>query len=76
MGCQRRKARLGEQFMADVPECRVAPHQPPFTCVRVDFFGPLQVEQGRSIVKRYGCLFTCLTTRAVHIEIAHYLDTD
>ncbi|CAB4028223.1 Hypothetical predicted protein, partial [Paramuricea clavata] len=76
ISCQRRKARLGEQFMANLPKIRLTPHQPPFTRVGVDYFGPLQVKQGRSVVKRYGCLFTCMTTRAVHIEIAHSLDTD
>ena len=77
MTCQRqRNACPGEQFMADLPAVRVAPEKPPFTFVGVDYFGPLEVKQGRSRVKRYGCLFTCLTTRAVHIEIAHSLDTD
>ena len=33
MDCQRRKARLGEQFMADLPESRVTPQQSPFTSV-------------------------------------------
>ena len=38
----------------------------------MDYFGPLQVIVRRSTVK--GGLFTCLATRAVHIEIAHSLD--
>ena len=62
--------------MADLPEVMIVPEKPPFTFVGVDYFGPLEVKQRRSRVKRYGCLFTCLTTRAVHIEIAHSLDTD
>ena len=50
--------------------------EPPFTYVGLDYFGPLYVRQGRSSVKRYGCLFTCLVVRAVHIEVVHSLDTD
>ena len=74
--CQRRNARPGEQFMADLPEDRLTPEKPPFSFVGIDYFGPLEVKQGRSRVKRYGCLFTCLTARAIHIEIAHSLGTD
>ena len=65
-----------KEFMADLPEVRLVPEKPPFTYVGVDYFGLLEVKQGRSGVKRYGCLFTCLITRAVHIKVAHSLDTD
>ena len=74
--CKRRQAVFGEQQMSDLPEDRVTPGKPPFTFVGVDCFGPLYVKQGRSQVKRYGCLFTCLVTRAVHIEVLHSMDTD
>ncbi|XP_030581071.1 uncharacterized protein LOC115777334 [Archocentrus centrarchus] len=74
--CKRHRAPISTQYMADLPADRVTPSQPPFTIVGVDYFGPINIRRGRSEVKRYGCLFTCLTTRAIHLEVAHSLDTD
>ncbi|XP_068696910.1 uncharacterized protein [Montipora foliosa] len=74
--CRRQEAPFCEQKMADLPEDHLIPSNPPFTTVGVDYFGPFQVRHSRSLVKRYGVLFTCLTVRAVHIEVAHSLDTD
>ena len=74
--CRKVNAPRAIQQMAPLPKARVTPDKPPFTYVGVDYFGPFMVKQGRSRVKRYGCLFTCLTSRAVHIEIAHTLDQD
>jgi len=74
--CRRRKASPSPPVMADLPEPRLGYHSPPFTHTGVDYFGPLLVRHGRKTEKRYGALFTCLTTRAVHIEIAHSLETD
>ena len=62
--------------MANLPHDRVTPSLPPFSFVGVDCFGPFEVRRGRSIVKRYGVIFTCLNVRAIHIEVASSLDTD
>ena len=76
LSCRRRQRPLCEQKMADLPADRITPDKPPFTSVGVDCFGPLQVRRGRSLVKRYGVIFTCMTICAVHLEVAHSLDTD
>ena len=76
LDCRKRNAPKEAQLMADLPKVRVTPSEPPFTTVGIDYFGPFCVRRGRSEQKRYGCLFTCLTTRAIHLEVAHTLDTD
>ena len=74
--CLKQRQRPGEQKMSDLPVDRVTADAPPFTHVGLDYFGPIEVKKGRSLVKRYGALFTCLTCRAVHLEVAHSLNTD
>lgn len=62
--------------MADLPVERITPDLPPFTNVGVDLFGPIEVKRGWSKVKHYGVVFTCMASRAVHLEMAYSLDTD
>ena len=49
-----------------------------FNHTAVDYAGPFLTQQGRgrSLQKRYICVFTCLHTRACHLELAYGLDTD
>ena len=74
--CRRLNARRMNQLMAPLPKSRLVPFKPPFTFSGVDFLGPLAVKWGRGTAKRWVCLFTCLTTRAVYIEVAPSLETD
>lgn len=74
--CKRRQALMGEQKMANLPMGRITPDKLPFTYVSVKCFGPFFVHQGRNTAKRHGVLFTCLTVRAIHIEMVESLDAD
>ena len=73
--CRKLRARTAEQKMANLPWDRVTP-SPPFTHCAVDYFGPFYVKEGRKELKRYGVLFTCLASRAIHLEVAYSLETD
>ena len=76
LNCRKLHSRPSEQLMADLPQERLSADLPPFSHLGVDAFGPFSVARGRTQEKRYGLIFTCLTSRAVHIEIAFTLETD
>ena len=76
--CRRWTAQNITPLMADLPSFRFAEaeRQYPFLNVCLDFFGPFHVEhRNRKLEKQYACLFTCLVTRAVHLEVCQTLDT-
>lgn len=74
--CRRWQGKACSQRMADLPSDRISPEEPAFTHVGIDCFGPFYVKRGRCREKRYGCLFTCLKIRAIHLEKLHSLDAD
>ena len=73
--CQRLRGAVQEQRMSDLPEDSLEP-TPSFTYCAVNYFGPFIIKDGRKELKRYGVLFTCMASRAVHIETANSLKTD
>ena len=73
--CKKLRPKTVQPKMADLPPARVTPGKF-FDKVGIDFFGPLLVKRGRSEIKRYGCIFTCLKIRAIHVELAEDLSTD
>lgn len=77
--CRRLRGAPQTQKMADLPADRLST-EPPFTNVGLDVFGPWTVASrrtrgGLAQSKRWAVLFTCMSVRAVHIEVVESLDT-
>ena len=71
--CRKLRGRLQYQKMADLPVDRLKLGAP-FSSVGIDVFGPWTItvrktRGGHANSKRWAVLFTCLTSRAVHIEV-------
>ena len=77
--CKKLRGPFSEQRMADLPTDRTEV-APPFINVGFDVFGPWLVRTrktrgGAANSKRWGVVFTCLSSRAIHIEVQESMDT-
>ncbi|XP_047992743.1 uncharacterized protein LOC125231340 [Leguminivora glycinivorella] len=74
--CTLRRATPRAQPLGDLPPERLQAYQRPFTHTAQDYMGPMFVTIGRRREKRWVCLYTCLVTRAIHLESVYSLSTD
>lgn len=77
--CFKNKPRNVTPLMGDLPPSRVTPARP-FSSTGMDYCGPFmnKILTLRSIkhVKVYLCIFVCMVTKAVHLEVVTDLTTD
>ncbi|XP_075534522.1 uncharacterized protein LOC142568489 [Dermacentor variabilis] len=79
ISCKKLRGRFHDQKMADLPADRIST-DPPFTNVGIDVFGPWMIASRRTRggvanSKGWAVMFTCLSIRAVHIELIESMDT-
>lgn len=77
--CRKLRWNTETQKMSDLPIDRVTVC-PPFTYVGVDVFGPWTISSrrtrgGLANSKRWAVIFTCLSTRAIHIEVIESMES-
>ena len=73
--CRKLRHATQVQKMSDLPSDRIEPSAP-FTFVSLDCFGPYLVNERRKEIKRYGLLFVCQASRAIHLEVLDDMSTD
>ena len=61
-------------LMPPIPTERVSTSAP-FTYAGVDYFGPLFTKKRTETQKVWVCLYTCLVTRAIHLELMYDMTT-
>ena len=75
--CKRLKGKAATQLMSNLPSFRIEERCQPFLSTGLDFAGPFHVKMGRGIRRKkvWILVLTCLTIRAVHLEICYGQDT-
>ena len=78
--CRKAAPRPVPQMMAGLPIERTTPGQPTFTNTGIDFAGPFTLKLGhvrRPVkIKAYICVFVCMATKAVHLDVTSDLTTE
>ena len=70
-------APFGTPDFAPLPDFVIVPGDKlAFAFIGLDYFGPLIVKENGTSYKVFGCLFTCLKVRAVHLEIVENMSTN
>ena len=77
--CRRVYARTATQLMGQLPFSRVTSSSP-FHHTGADFAGPIMVKRGYTrahiLEKSYICVFICMATKAVHLEVVRNLSAE
>lgn len=77
--CFKAKPSNSNYLMGNLPEVRTNVYLP-FLNVGVDYGGPFYIKdrkiRGAKITKAYICLFVCMCTKAVHLELVSSLSAD
>ena len=77
--CVRYSAQTNQQLMGQLPSARVTACRP-FHQSGVDYAGPIAVRttkgRGYHSTKGYICLFICMATRAIHLEVVSDLTSE
>lgn len=74
--CCKWRSKPASQKMVDLPPPLLRLFKPAFHSAGMDCFGPFLVKVGCRTENRWGLLFKCLTTRAVHLEVLTSMDSD
>ena len=56
-------------ILSDLPPSRTSAYKKTFFHCGLDYFGPFIFIEGRSQRKAWGLLFTCMSSRVVHVEL-------
>ena len=75
--CKLEKNKAKTQLMADLPNFRFEQRSKPFLNTGLDYAGPFSIKIGRGKTRKkvWILVLTCLTIRAVHLEISYGQDT-
>ncbi|XP_050297248.1 uncharacterized protein LOC126736761 [Anthonomus grandis grandis] len=78
--CARFSSSPASQLMANIPKDRLLQVSKPFEKTGIDFGGPFQIKSSRlrkaPIIKGYICVFVCMVTKAIHLEVVTSLSTE